>query len=108
MGIGMRGSSEGLNSLNMQRTFWLFESDTGKERPLTGFVHNWRQRRTRAPFDPYQRTPTTTHSTHMSSDYDYSDDEADYEYSDDDGDLMDTQEDGLSLCPWVIILYLLT
>ena len=44
----------------------------------------------------------------MSSDYDYSDDEADYEYSDDDGDLMDTQEDGLSLCPWVIILYLLT
>lgn len=44
----------------------------------------------------------------MSSDYDYSDDEADYEYSDDDGDLMDTQEDGLSLCPWVIIIYLLT
>lgn len=43
----------------------------------------------------------------MSSDYDYSDDEADYEYSDDDGDLMDTQEDGLSLCPWVIIIYLL-
>lgn len=46
--------------------------------------------------------------TQMSSDYDYSDDEADYEYSDDDGDLMDTQEDGLSLCLWVIILYILT